>query len=521
MFDCVKKFVKSLCGESCAAMNREPRVVGKDVHGIDSKLVSWQAKRTCEALQAHGYEAYVVGGAVRDLLLGVAPKDFDVATNATPEQVKRSVRRAFIIGRRFRIVHVMFGAEVVECSTFRALDAKGVRKDNQGRVISDNVFGPMWEDAARRDFTINALYYDPTTELVYDYHDGLRDIRKKRLKMIGDPVERYREDPVRMMRAVRIAGKLGFKIDPATQKPIARMAGLLRTVPDARLFGEMMKLFTSVNAVACLSGMRANKLLHPLMPVLDVVLGEPQGEELLMLAMKRTDERIRIGKKISPAFMFATLLWPQVKKRWEAYEKKPGLQRAAALFEASEDVVSEQCERLAIQNRFIVDMKIIWMLQIRFERRTGKNPYTLIEHPKYRAGYDFMLLRSQLGHVPAEQVQWWERFVACDEAERETMVLAQERACRGSSRKRFVAVKKSETTDAEVNQTIEAIEATRKPRRRRRRHAEGSATVEANEKRIQTPTGETLIQVETRERPTEEGAKPTRRPRRRRAPAEA
>ena len=422
MFDCVKNFVRKLCPAKPKTFNREPRVLKREEHGIDPKLVSWQAKRTCEQLQKYGYKAYIVGGAVRDLLLGVRPKDFDVATDATPSEVKRTQRRALIIGRRFQIVHVMFGSEIIECSTFRALDAAGVRKDAEGRVVSDNVFGPMWQDAARRDFTVNALYYDPMTEEVFDYHDGFKDLKNRTLKIIGDPRARYREDPVRMMRAIRIAGKLGFSIDKATRKPISEMADLLRNVPAARLFDEMMKLFNCGKAEKCLRDMRESNLLHPLLPILDVILGEPQGEEFLMLAMHRTDERIAIGKKISPSFLFATLLWPQVRKRWEAYEAKSKMTRPLALLRATEDVIANQARGFVVQNRFITDMQTIWLLQLRFEKRSGKNPYTLIEHPKYRAAFDFMLLRNQLGHVSDEQVEWWKQFVAADVEARKAMV---------------------------------------------------------------------------------------------------
>ena len=258
MFDCVRKLVAGITGRRKTEPNRTPRIIGPEEHGIDPDKVSWAARRTCEILQARGFKAFVVGGAVRDLLLGVTPKDFDVATDAEPEQVKRAQRRAYIIGKRFRLVHVVFGDEIIECSTFRALDAAGVRKDANGRVVSDNVFGEMWEDAARRDFTINAMYYDPTTQQVYDYHGGFEDLKKRRLVMIGDPVERYREDPVRMMRAVRIAAKLGFTMDRDTERAIPKMARTLENVPAARLFDEMMKLFTSGHAEACLIKLRAD-----------------------------------------------------------------------------------------------------------------------------------------------------------------------------------------------------------------------------------------------------------------------
>ena len=310
--------VKSLLGGSAGGViQKTPRIIPASVHGIRPELVAWQAIRTCEALQRRGFKAYVVGGAVRDMLLGVKPKDFDVATDATPEEVKACQKRAIIIGRRFRLVHVIFGREVIECATFRSLDTEGVRKDAAGRVISDNIFGEMWEDAARRDFTINALYYDPSTQEVLDYHNGYEDLKDKCLRIIGDPEVRYREDPVRMMRAVRIAAKLGFRIDESTRKPIPKMAYLLKNVPDARLFDEIIKLLTSGHAVACIEAFRKEGLHHGLLPVLDMMNTESAGEKFMMLALERTDERINAGKKTSPAFLFATLLWPQTLRRWE------------------------------------------------------------------------------------------------------------------------------------------------------------------------------------------------------------
>ncbi len=467
MFEYIKRVVRNLVGHKAfGEVNKEPRIIKVEEHGIDPKLVSYAARRTCEVLQARGYRAYVVGGAVRDLLLGVKPKDFDVATDATPKQVKRAQRRAYIIGRRFRLVHVVFGQEIVECSTFRALDAAGVRKDAAGRVISDNVFGEMWEDAARRDFTINALYYDPSTEEIYDYHCGYEDLKKKRLCMIGDPQARYREDPVRMMRAVRISAKLGFKIESATEKAISKMAKTLDNVPAARLFDEMLKLFTSGRAESCLLKLRAEGLHRSLLPMLDVILNEPEGEKFLLIALRRTDERIAAGKKISPAFLFATLLWPQVLKRWEAYQGRNNFTRSTALLAAADDVIATQTAKLAIQNRFVADMKLIWMLQLRFERRTGKNPYSLVTHPKYRAGYDFMLLRSLLGQVPAEQVRWWEDFVEADEEKRAAMVGQMQLTARRTAQQAREGNRKV-LQSVQEGATEEAPQKKRRPRRRK------------------------------------------------------
>lgn len=533
MFDRIKRAVADFLSGPDTSRNKTPVVIGPETHGIDPKMVPYSARKTCELLQERGFKAYVVGGAVRDLLIGATPKDFDVATDATPQQVKKIQRRAYIIGKRFRLVHVVYGEEIIECSTFRALDAEGVRKDQDGRVISDNVFGEMWEDAARRDFTVNAMYYDPVSEEIFDYHHGFEDIARKRIRMIGDPTERYREDPVRMMRAVRIAAKLGFKMEAATERAIPKMAGLLENVPAARLFDEMMKLFTSGHAEECLVSLRKEGLHRALLPMLDVILSEPEGEKFLMLALKRTDERIAVGKKISPAFMFCTLLWPQVVKRWEHYEAKREMPRANALFAAADDVIATQCCRLAIQNRFVADMKMIWMMQLRFERRTGKNPFTLIEHPKYRAAYDFMLLRSLLGHVPAELVTWWETFVAADPKERRNMVFAaQAEARRTGDAAREGRRRKSDADVAEsLARDVEAAENERRHKRGgRRRRNRDEAPVEtpvsrfeeavpeaaaepavqsvdaapdvpapaSNEHLVPTATGETLVQVETK-----------------------
>lgn len=448
---------------------KTPRVIDKRTHRIDPALVSVEARKTCEALQRRGYEAYIVGGAVRDLLLGVTPKDFDVATNATPEQVKRCQRRAVIIGRRFKLVHVMFGREIIECSTFRALEGAGQRKDSTGRVVSDNVFGQMWEDAARRDFTINAMYYNPQTEELFDYHHGYEDIGNRCLRMIGEPSERYREDPVRMMRAVRIAAKLDFTIEKATERPIPKMAPLLKNVPSARLVDEILKLLTCGKAVACLAKLRQEGLQHALMPMLDMILTEPNGEEFLLLALERTDERIAIGKKISPFFLFGTLLWPQVVKRWHYNEEEKGMRHMQALHSACTEVLATQCQQLNIQRRYQADMHDLWMLQARLERRTGKNPYAVVAHPRYRAAYDFMLLRMALGHVPEEVVHWWEDFVEADEDERRALIdQAQQQARQSGAPAKRSRRRSSKTRDESFTSDNETA---KKPRRKpRRRH---------------------------------------------------
>ena len=419
----IKKFIRSILGKNKkdAASSTEPTILSQKQHGIDLQLVSPNAIRVTQTLQDAGFKAFIVGGAVRDLLLSVKPKDFDVATNATPEQVKQLFRRAFIIGRRFQIVHVMFGQELIEVTTFRGASADMAPKDEHGRVLRDNTFGEQHEDAVRRDFTINAMYYDPASQSVLDYHGGIADIRAKTLRIIGEPEARYREDPVRMLRVVRFAAKLKFNIDPASSAPIAVMAPLIDNVPAARVFDEMLKLLMSGHALACLQQLRKQGLHHGLLPLLDVVLEQPLGEKFVTLALANTDARIKQGKPVSPGFLFASLLWHQVLEKWRAYQAA-GEYPIPALHLAADDVLNAQTEKLALQRKIASDMRDIWAMQPRFERRTGKAPYKLLEHLRLRAGYDFLLLRCASGEIDAELGDWWTAFIDGDAPEREVLL---------------------------------------------------------------------------------------------------
>ena len=424
----IRKFISRVFGHKVPASSGEANVIGVNKHGIRRDALSSGSLRTVEALQQQGFKAYVVGGAVRDLLAGLKPKDFDVATNATPEQVRNCFRRSRIIGRRFQIVHVLMGAETIEVTTFRGHhdqhSGSRAQTDGQGRVLRDNVFGSEKDDAARRDFTVNALYYDPTSETIVDYHHGLADLKQKTLRMIGDPPTRYREDPVRMLRAVRLASKLDLSIEPATRESISELAGLLENVPPSRLFDEMLKLLTSGDAVKCLKRLRAEGLHHGVLPLLDVILDQPLGERFVMLALENTDRRVREGKPISPGFLFATLLWHEVLAKWEAL-KAGGERPIPALFAAMDDVLDTQSEKLAITRRVAGDIKDIWLLQPRFEQRSGKRPYSLIEQARFRAGYDFLLLRAESGEIPAELGKWWTDFLNADGETRAAMLLPQ------------------------------------------------------------------------------------------------
>ncbi|MEQ1766484.1 MAG: polynucleotide adenylyltransferase PcnB [Methylotenera sp.] len=408
------------------SVNHGALTIPHKTHKIDRNLLSNAALKTTEGLHKGGYQAFIVGGAVRDLLLNRVPKDFDVATNATPEEVNRIFRRSRLIGKRFRLVHVLFGDETIEVSTFRGShleDSSDAKVAESGRIIRDNVFGSIIDDAVRRDFTVNALYYDPSSQEVLDFHDGYADIKAGLLRMIGKPETRYAEDPVRMLRAVRLSAKLGLKIDAATQAPIAKMADLLQDVPPSRLFDEMLKLFLSGHAMESVNALREQHLHHGLLPMLDVVLEQPMGERFVMLALKNTDDRILSGKSANPSFLFATLLWHEMLAAWETY-KADGHHAIPALHMAMSEVIATQAEKLAIHNRYTATMKEIWGLQPRFEQRAGKRPFSLLTHPRYRAGYDFLLLRCESGDLPMELGEWWTNFANAEGETRTAMLQA-------------------------------------------------------------------------------------------------
>ncbi len=435
-----------------------PAVLSAKVHRINPTLISPNAIRVTATLQQAGYHAFIVGGAVRDLLLDTEPKDFDVATDATPEQIQRLFRRARIIGRRFQIVHVQFGKEIIEVSTFRALvDApadlpqehkpnaplpRHLRRieldrhphavDASGRVLRDNVWGAQHEDVARRDFTINAMYYDPAKQTVLDYHNGMADMRARLLRMIGDPATRYREDPVRMLRVVRFAAKLDFEIEASTRAPLSQLSALISNVPAARLFDETLKLLLSGYALACLQKLRAEGLHHGILPLLDVVFDESQHEKFITLALKQTDERVRVGKPVSAGFLFAALLWHDVHQRWQTYTNA-GHYPIPALYQAMDDALNKQT--LALQRRYIGDMKEIWGLQPRLEKR-GRHAFKLLEHPRFRAAYDFLVLRGEAGEIEMKLVHWWNDFIAGTANERDALIEASHKDQQPSRRRK-------------------------------------------------------------------------------------
>lgn len=456
----IKKFIDKLFGksgstETTASESRRIKKlpfgkrqdVGPKEHGIDPKLVDDRAMDVVRTLKQAGFEAYVVGGAVRDLLVGLRPKDFDVATDATPEQVKGLFRRAFIIGRRFRIVHVIYGRgrehEVIEVSTFRAhLDSSlaeqvggnertskselaGMKHavDSSGRVLRDNVWGPLEEDAARRDFTINAMYYDPETQIVVDYHNGIRDAKKKIIRMIGNPAVRYREDPVRIIRAVRFGAKLsalGFKFEDKTAAPLREMSSLLADVPQSRLFDEMLKLLQTGHSLASVEQLKTLGLGTGIYPLLDVVV-EAAHEPFLNLALKDTDRRVGEGKPVAPSFLLSCILWSDVRDGW-ARRRKRGEHLMPALQDAIDDAFNAKIGDVSGRGKLGADMREIWTMQPRFEKRVGSSPYSMLEQPRFRAGFDFLRLRAQTGEVDMALAEWWEKFSTAYDDERHAMI---------------------------------------------------------------------------------------------------
>lgn len=418
--------------------HQQPLIIPRDQHNVSRKLISQAAVRVMKQLNQHGYEAYLVGGGVRDLLLGGHPKDFDVATNAKPEQVKSLFRSARIIGRRFKIVHVRFGREIIEVTTFRGHHEAA--RNEHGMVLRDNVFGTVHSDAVRRDFTVNALYYSLDGFAVHDYTGGLKDLEKRTLRMIGDPATRYQEDPVRMLRAVRFAAKLGFTLEKGTEAPIRSMAPLLANIPPARLFEEVLKLFLNGSATASFSLLREYRLLGQLFPGIEAMIVDGDEEALAMaeFCMSNTDKRIRSGKSITPAFIFAALLWPV---QQSLMQQMQGLPKGQAFAQAASDAIGAQLARTSIPKRFLIPMREIWDLQHRLTMRSGNRAFKMLENPRFRAAYDFLLLREDAGEAVDGLGTWWTQFQAANEQERQAMVSAiktpgQKRSKRRNNRKK-------------------------------------------------------------------------------------
>jgi len=382
---------------------------------------------------------------VRDLLLGREPKDFDVATDARPEQVYKLFRNCRLIGRRFRLAHVQFGQEIVEVATFRGHgvdgedgDGPSVERAADGRILSDNVYGSIEDDAWRRDFTVNALYYDIDNFAVLDYVGGLSDLKAGLIRLIGDPLQRYQEDPVRMLRAVRFAAKLGFRLDPAAEAPLHQLGHLLEKIPPARLFDEILKLFLSGSAIQTFELLRHYRLFGWLFPATERCLSHQQRHYpkiLLTRALLSTDDRLAEGKSVNPAFLFAALLWEPLREQMQHLQAQ-GLDEVEAPQAAADAVIQAQIRHTALPRRHSLPMREIWEMQQRLTVIAGKRPLRLLAHPRFRAGYDFLLLRAESDEQAAELADWWTRFLALDEAGRARAVQPAPAAKKGKSRRR-------------------------------------------------------------------------------------
>ncbi len=401
-------------------LEQEKRIYERSDHNISRDNISPNALKVLYRLKNAGFAAYLVGGGVRDLLLEQLPKDFDIATSATPDEVRELFRNCRLIGRRFRLAHVHFGAEIIEVATFRGQHSGDQGDEGQivdGMIVRDNVYGSLEEDAWRRDFSINSLYYNINNFSVEDHVGGMDDLRNRKLRILGDAEQRYREDPVRMLRAVRFAAKLGFDIEQKTEEPIFELGALLEGVPPARLFEEVLKLFLAGNSVKTLELLRHYHLLPYIFPQTEVSLKEDEtgkNLEFIIRALSNTDERVKEGKPVTPAFIFAVFLWDSVRALKAKYLER-GISDSQTLTAAADAVMAGQNRRVSIPRRFHIPMRDIWNLQDRFIKRAPKRSYRLLKHPRFRAGYDFLLLRADVGDVEAELAQWWVDFYEADE----------------------------------------------------------------------------------------------------------
>ncbi len=402
------------------------KVYSRSEHNISRSQMSENAIKVLYRLKKSGYEAYLVGGCVRDLLLGHEPKDFDVATNASPEEVKKVFRNCRLIGRRFRLAHVFFGREIIEVATFRSSDSEdeGGRKIHEdGRLLRDNVFGSIEDDVWRRDFSVNALYYNIRDFSIVDYTGGMEDHAAGVLRLIGDPDTRYREDPVRMLRAVRFAVKLGFVLDEKTAQPIYDLASLLEGIPAARLYDEVLKMFLSGKAVQTFEMLRQYGLFAYLFPQSAQCLNSEEDDfprVFIARALENSDKRIAEEKSVTPYFLLSALLWESVQSQAKKAIGK-GEDESFAYQNAASQVLSKQVKSISMPKRVTQSMREVWQLQLRFNKRIGARPYRLFSHPRFRAAYDFLLLRAETGGTETELAEWWTRFQQADEAEKKKM----------------------------------------------------------------------------------------------------
>ncbi|MEO9944322.1 MAG: polynucleotide adenylyltransferase PcnB [Paraglaciecola sp.] len=401
-------------------------------HPVSRDAISDNALKVLYRLHNSGYQAYLVGGCVRDILLGKEPKDFDVTTDATPEQIKGLFRNCRLIGRRFRLAHIVFGREIIEVATFRGHhqnndddESKLSKQSDHGQLLRDNVFGTIEEDAQRRDFTINAMYYNIADYSISDFAGGMQAIKDRKIALIGDPETRYREDPVRMLRAVRFAAKLNMTISKESAEPIKAMAPLMANIPPARLFEEVLKLLLSGQGLETYKLLSQFHLFEPLFPQLAPLLVHPEGKEsnFVELVLTNTDNRINTGQRVTPAFIFAAFMWYPLEERCQQLMAEGGLNHFDAFNLALNDVMHRQIQRIMIPKRFSIPVRDIWQLQNRLPKRYGRRAYQMLEHPKFRAAYDFLLMRGQIEGGPLlELADWWTDFQEADEGGRKNML---------------------------------------------------------------------------------------------------
>ncbi|KGY08270.1 MULTISPECIES: polynucleotide adenylyltransferase PcnB [Vibrio] len=405
-------------------------IITRQEHNVSRKKISDNALKVLYRLHGAGFDAYLVGGGVRDLLLGQQPKDFDIATNATPEQIRQLFKNCRLIGRRFRLAHIMFGRDIIEVATFRGHHqepSKNVsQQSKEGMLLRDNVYGTIDEDAERRDFTINAMYYSIADYSIHDYAGGVEDLEDKLVRLIGDPETRYREDPVRMLRAIRFAVKLDFDIEEDTAAPIEEMAVLLRDIPPARLYEESLKMLQSGHGLETYHLMREYNLFQQLFPTIAEFFTEEYDsptEQMLDLVLDSTDQRIEEGKRINPAFMFAAMLWYPLQAKAQQLMEKRKLAYYDAIMEASNQVLDDQVRSIAIPRRHTATIREIWQLQLRMPRRNGKRAFRLMELNKFRAGFDFLEMRGEIEQGETQQLaKWWETFQNAGRNMRQAMV---------------------------------------------------------------------------------------------------
>lgn len=402
-------------------------LIPRNQHHVSKTEISSNALTVLNRLNHAGFQAYLVGGSVRDLLLRHSPKDFDVATNATPPQIKRLFKNARIIGRRFKLVHILFHREIIEVATFRGKEENTSlhqKVNEQGMLVRDNVYGTLEEDAWRRDFTVNSLYYDAQSSSIIDFTGGVPDVNQRLIRMIGEPTVRYQEDPVRMLRAIRFSAKLKFEIAKTTAQPIFKLNELITHVSNSRLFDEMIKLYHCGAAETAHRLLVQYGLFKHLFPATHALLDQHEVNALIVLALENTDSRIRSNKPVTPAFLFAILLWFPMKKIANTIEKEEETDPLPALEQAMSIVLAEQCKLIMIPKRYTQVIREIWLLQFRFEKRTGLRAYHLMEHPRFRAAYDLLGLRALSGDESIELADWWTRFQEVGSDEQDAMIQA-------------------------------------------------------------------------------------------------